>query len=60
MSDETNRPNKGDIVRKRSGDYAFDGIIICEFYKRNGQLRFVVEDDRGICLIMNERQITNG
>jgi len=55
---EMNRPKIGDKIQKRTGDYKFDGEIICEFTKKDGAIRYVVEDDRGLCLIMNEKQIT--
>lgn len=47
----------GARVRKTTGDYTFEGVIVAWFYKRDGQtVRYVVEDDRGICLIMNRKQ----
>lgn len=59
MSYESNRPKVGDYVRKRTGEYDFDGIIMAEWTTRKGNVRYIVEDDRGLSLIMNERQITN-
>jgi len=48
----------GDRVIKRKGDYTFEGTIQAIFTKRNGgAVRYVVEDDRGICMIMNEAQL---
>lgn len=42
-------------VEKRSGDYDFDGEIRAVVIKRSGDIRYVVEDDRGLLLIMNAR-----
>lgn len=47
----------GSRVVKDSGDYTFEGTIVAKFKKRNGSTRYVVEDDRGLLLIMNGRQI---
>jgi hypothetical protein len=47
----------GDRVIKDSGDYVFEGVIVAVFTKRSGMTRYVVEDDRGVCMIMNEKQI---
>jgi hypothetical protein len=44
-------------VAKRSGDYFFEGVIVARFEKRSGQIRFVVEDDRGLLFIFNENQL---
>lgn len=50
---------KGDRVYKDTGDYSFEGEIIEVLTKRNGARRYAVEDDRGLLLIMNEKQITS-
>lgn len=47
----------GTPVSKTSGDYAFDGEIVAVVEKRDGQLRYVVEDDRGLLLIMNAKMV---
>lgn len=48
----------GARVAKVGGDYSFEGEIVAVFAKRNGvAVRVVVEDDRGILMIMNERQL---
>ena len=47
----------GDKVSKTSGDYAFTGTIVSVFKKKSGATRYVVEDDRGLLLIMNEAQL---
>jgi hypothetical protein len=43
-------------VSKRGGDYSFTGEIIAVVIKKSGAVRYVVEDDRGLLLIMNGRQ----
>lgn len=43
-------------VSKRGGDYEFDGEIRAVIPKRSGEVRYAVEDDRGLLLIMNARQ----
>lgn len=49
----------GDHVRKVGGDYDFDGYVIAVFQKRRPPQpwRLVVEDDRGLCHIMSEKQL---
>lgn len=47
----------GHRVVKRGGDYDFDGEIVAVIRKRNGAIRFAVEDDRGLLLIMNAKQV---
>jgi hypothetical protein len=47
----------GDRVVKTGGDYTFEGIIIAVFQKRSGAIRYVVEDDRGLIMIMNPQQL---
>ena len=46
----------GHRVSKRSGDYEFDGEIVAVIPKRSGAIRYAVEDDRGLLLVMNARQ----
>lgn len=46
-----------DRVKKAGGDYTFEGVVVAMFNKRGGEVRYVIEDDRGILLIMNPRQI---
>lgn len=38
----------GDKVIKGGGDYIFEGVVVSAFTKLSGQVRYVVEDDRGI------------
>lgn len=47
----------GDRVIKDGGDYTFEGWIIAVFTKRNGAVRYAVEDDRGVVMIMHELQL---
>lgn len=46
----------GRRVTKRSGDYDFDGEIRAVIPKRSGAIRYVVEDERGLLLIMSAGQ----
>lgn len=46
----------GRAVAKRGGDYEFDGEIRAVIVKRSGAVRYAVEDDRGLLLVMNARQ----
>ena len=48
----------GTRVEKTEGDYGFSGEILLAFEKRSGHVRWLVEDDRGLVLIWNARQIT--
>ena len=48
---------KGYRVHKRGGDYEFDGEVVSVITKKSGAVRYVVEDDRGLLLIMNESQV---
>jgi len=47
----------GDEVQKLKGDYTFKGLVVAKFAKRSGVLRYVIEDDRGILMIMNGAQL---
>jgi hypothetical protein len=47
----------GDRVIKDGGDYTFEGTVIAVFKKRSGAIRFAVEDDRGVVMIMNPQQV---
>lgn len=47
----------GDPVKKSGGDYQFSGNIVTSFLKRNGALRYVVEDSRGLLFIFNHNQL---
>lgn len=47
----------GDPVEKVGGDYRFEGHIVARFRKRSGELRYVVEDERGILMIYSARNL---
>ncbi len=47
----------GDKVIKSTGDYIFNGIVVCSFKKLSGKIRYVVEDNRGLLFIFNEKQL---
>lgn len=48
----------GDRVQKTGGDYRFEGVVVAVFRKLSGAVRLVVEDERGLLLIWNEKQVT--
>jgi len=48
---------KGDKVKKVTGDYRFEGIVVARFVKLSGKVRYVVEDDRGILHIFSEKNL---
>jgi hypothetical protein len=48
----------GDIVVKTTGDYIFMGEVCCEVIKRSGEVRYVVEDSRGLLMIMASHVLT--
>lgn len=43
----------GDRIQKSGGDYRFDGEVVAVFNKRNGVVRYVVENDDGILHIFS-------
>lgn len=47
----------GDLVKKVGGDYTFEGEVRAVFTKRSGLVRYVVEDDRGVLHVYNERNL---
>jgi hypothetical protein len=47
----------GEIVEKTTGDYRYVGTVVAVVHKLDGQIRYVVEDDRGLLLIMSSKQI---
>lgn len=47
----------GDRVIKDGGDYTFEGTVVAVIHKLSGAIRYVVEDDRGILLIMLESKL---
>lgn len=53
-----NRYNLKQRVEKRSADSFFEGEVVAIFTKRDGKaIRYVVENDDGVCLICNENQL---
>jgi len=48
---------QGDRVFKDRGDYQFEGNIAVIFAKRSGEVRAVVEDDRGMLMILRPDQL---
>lgn len=52
------RFSRGDSVYKTGGDYTFHGRIAFSGYKLDSNvLRYVVQDERGLLMIMNEGQL---
>jgi hypothetical protein len=47
----------GDPVWKTGGDYSFKGEVRGVIYKKSGAIRYVVEDDRGLLLILDAGQL---
>jgi hypothetical protein len=47
----------GERVIKETGDYTFEGDVVAVITKRSGQIRYVVEDDRGLLMIFAPHQI---
>lgn len=47
----------GHRVEKVTGDYVFEGWIVSKFNKRDGLIRFVVENDDGILHIFSEKNL---
>lgn len=47
----------GDRVIKDGGDYRFEGEIRACFYKKNGKVRYVVENADGVLHIFNRQQL---
>lgn len=47
----------GSSVQKTTGDYKFNGIVVAEFEKLNGDKRLVVENEEGILHIFSEQNL---
>lgn len=47
----------GDYVVKTDGDYSFEGVIVSVVNKLSGEIRYVVEDDRGTLHVYHARQL---
>lgn len=55
-----NRYNLKQRVEKKGEDSYFEGEVVAIFLKRNGKsVRYVVENDDGVCLICNEKQLSD-
>lgn len=50
-------PSPGDRVKKVGGDYVFNGTVVATVTKRNGKVRYVVENDDGILHIFSRNQL---
>lgn len=46
-----------DRVEKVSGDYKYRGTIVARFRKLTGAVRYVVENEDGMLMIMNSTQL---
>lgn len=46
-----------DRVEKIGGDYYFQGVVVAVFQKLTGQVRYVVEDDRGVLHIYSDKNL---
>lgn len=47
----------GDRVEKIAGDYTFEGKVVAVFPKLSGVVRYVVENQAGILMIYNFKQL---
>lgn len=47
----------GDHVQRAGSDYKFPGTVVAVFTKLNGQVRYVVEDDRGTLFIQSDKSL---
>lgn len=47
----------GNKVKKVTGDYKFEGIIVAVFEKLDGKIRLVVENQDGILHIYSEKNL---
>lgn len=56
-ADDGHAFKRGALVEKTGGDYCFPGTVLTAFTKLSGQVRYVVEDDRGVVHIFNEAQL---
>lgn len=46
-----------DRVQVIGHEYEFEGTVQCIWRKRNGSVRVVVEDDRGVALIQSPKNL---
>ena len=47
----------GTKVIKSGGDYTFDGVVVAEFPKKSGAMRYVVENNEGILHIYSAKNL---
>lgn len=47
----------GDPVGRVGSDFRFDGVVVAVFHKLSGELRYVVEDDRGVLFVQSDRNL---
>jgi hypothetical protein len=47
----------GSIVEKIGGDYDFQGQVVSVFHKKDGKIRYVVEDDRRCLHLYSEKNL---
>ena len=47
----------GDNVKKITGDYKFEGVVVAAFEKLSGKQRYVVENEDGILHIFSEKNL---
>jgi hypothetical protein len=46
-----------DFVYKKGGDYTYEGYIVGVITKKSGQIRYVVENDKGMLFIFSKVQL---
>lgn len=54
---DTSHLEERTMVRKIGGDYRFDGTVVGIIAKLSGEIRYAVEDDRGIVHIFRREQL---
>lgn len=47
----------GDLVQRRGSDYKFPGTVVSVFRKLSGEVRYVVEDDRGTLFVQSDKSL---
>jgi hypothetical protein len=57
IPEDSQRFHVGEYVTKFGGDYSFEGWVVAAYQKRSGVWRYVIEDSRGMNMIMNGSQI---
>ena len=49
----------GSKVKKVGGDYSYDGVVAGIILKKSGEIRYVVEDDRGMLFIFKDTSLVD-